>query len=770
MTGMEPFAEPVVTGLVGIVFDVAKKVGGGLAQAVGDRNKAASALKKYADRYTARYGSVRILGMKQDIALESIYTRVCFLDGLSIRQFSSLEALEQTYRDGRKRRLQTRDPGTLDGFTVANENPYLMVLGGPGAGKSTFLRRIGLEALKGGKGYYKHPCIPVFLELKRFNSDEVDIVQAATEELQNFGFPSSQEFTLKALEQGKLLIIFDGLDEVPKTSLNVVIEKIQDFVTCYDQNRYIASCRIAAHRSGWNRFRDIELADFNDDQIQQFIRNWFQSEIDQTSKTAEKCWATLNNRNNAAAKELAQTPLLLTFLCMVYDQTQGFPTNRARLYKKALDILLEEWAAEKRIYREEIYQGLNPDLEKVLLSEIAHQGFIDDQLFFTQEELVKHIKEFLSDTVDKPKYLDGRAVLDAIAIQQGILVERAEDVFSFSHLTVQEYLTAQYISQDSDFIKEAISKHLVQGRWREVFLLVAGSISNADKLLELIELEAQAHISDSSQIKELLRWVNKPSISSTNRMQAHIKRSLIIMFLLSLTKINRKFIAETSIGLEVLTNAGDLAISLDRRTSRIVARIRSLSQLLSAFNEDVRMLRSALNLFNKAEDYGYDPGELEKQAKLSDEELSELNQANILSEGVSLAVINIENSSDQIGQISSDLARMILELELFGENTLQVDQVLKTLRSRLLVAKSRRIDFGTQAVFYAGDAAFVERILLQLLAPLKIDKNLASFSEQDMEKISTYLYLNGMIAKCKIEAVRVSQARWELIRDKILAL
>jgi hypothetical protein len=455
---------------------------------------------------------------------------------------------------------------------------------------------------------------------------------------------------------------------------------------------------------------------------------------------------------------------------MVYDQTQGFPTNRARLYKKALDILLEEWAAEKRIYREEIYQGLNPDLEKVLLSEIAHQGFIDDQLFFTQEELVKHIKEFLSDTVDKPKYLDGRAVLDAIAIQQGILVERAEDVFSFSHLTVQEYLTAQYISQDSDFIKEAISKHLVQGRWREVFLLVAGSISNADKLLELIELEAQAHISDSSQIKELLRWVNKPSISSTNRMQAHIKRSLIIMFLLSLTKINRKFIAETSIGLEVLTNAGDLAISLDRRTSRIVARIRSLSQLLSAFNEDVRMLRSALNLFNKAEDYGYDPGELEKQAKLSDEELSELNQANILSEGVSLAVINIENSSDQIGQISSDLARMILELELFGENTLQVDQVLKTLRSRLLVAKSRRIDFGTQAVFYAGDAAFVERILLQLLAPLKIDKNLASFSEQDMEKISTYLYLNGMIAKCKIEAVRVSQARWELIRDKILAL
>jgi NACHT domain len=760
MTGMEPFVEPVAGGLVGIVFDVAKKVGGGLAQAVGDRTKAASALKKYADRYTARYGSVRILGMKQDIPLESIYTRVCFLDGLSIRQFSSLEALEQTYRDGRKRRLQTRDPGTLDGFIVANENPYLMVLGGPGAGKSTFLRRIGLEALKGGKGYYKHHCIPVFLELKRFNATEVDIVQAITGELQNFGFPSSQEFTLKALEQGKLLIIFDGLDEVPKTSLNIVIEKIQDFVTCYDQNRYIASCRIAAHRSGWNRFRDIELADFNDSQIQQFIHNWFQSELDQTSKTSERCWATLNNRNNTAAKELAQTPLLLTFLCMVYDQTQGFPANRARLYKKALDILLEEWAAEKRIYREEIYQGLNPELEKVLLSEIAYQGFINDQLFFTQEELVKHIKAFLSDTVDKPKYLDGRAVLDAIAIQQGILVERAEDVFSFSHLTIQEYLTAQYISQDSDFIKEAISDHLLKNRWREVFLLVAGSISNADKLLELIELEAQSHIIDSDQINEILSWINKSSVLSVNKAKSHIRRSLIIMFLLSLTKIDRRFMAESPVGLEVLTNAGDLAISLDYRTSRIVSRIRSLSQLLSAFNEDVRMLRSALRISGKrAEDYEYDLGEIDRQEKLSDEELLELSQTDILSEGISLAVSNIENSSDQIGQISNDLASIIVELELFGENTSQIAQVLKSLRNRLLIAKSRRKDSKTQAIYYAGDAAFVERIRLELLAQLKIDNRLDGFSEQDMVKIANYLYINGMIAKCKVEAVALPDLR-----------
>ena len=86
--------------------------------------------------------------------------------------------------------------------------------------------------------------------------------------------------------------------------------------------------------------------------FKKFIENWFRQTLDHTDQTAEKCWNLLNDDNYASAKELAQTPLLLTFLCVVYDRTQSFPANRAALYRKALDILLEEWAAEKRIRHE----------------------------------------------------------------------------------------------------------------------------------------------------------------------------------------------------------------------------------------------------------------------------------------------------------------------------------------------------------------------------------------------------------------------------------
>jgi len=527
MTGIEPLIDSAAGGLVSIIFDIAKRVGGESAQALSDRAKATTALKKYTQRYASRYGVIRILGMRQDLPLETIYTKVRFLDELSIRHFASLESLEKTYRENKSRRFQIRESSNLDGFWVANKHQHLMILGGPGAGKSTFLRRIGLEALKGKEGIYKHQCIPVFLELKQFNSDEVDLVRAISNELQNFGFPSSENFAVKALETGKLLILFDGLDEVPKVNTNKVIDTIQGFVTCYDQNRYIASCRIAAHRSNWNRFEDIELADFDDNQVQDFIKKWFSSELDCQAKVSERCWQLLNDSGNTAAKELAHTPLLLIFLCLVYNKTQGFPGNRATLYRKALDILLEEWAAEKRINSGEIYQGLNTDLEKVLLSEIAYRGFINDRLFFMEQELVEQIKAFLADTVDKPKYLDGKAVLHAIAVQQGILVERAEDVFSFSHLTVQEYLVAQYINQDIHSMAEIIEKHLTDERWREVFILMAGLMQNADSLLKLMEQRARKFLS-SEKLKSLLNWVHQVTVNSEGKFKRSAKRAVAL--------------------------------------------------------------------------------------------------------------------------------------------------------------------------------------------------------------------------------------------------
>ena len=100
------------------------------------------------------------------------------------------------------------------------------------------------------------------------------------------------------------------------------------------------------------------------------------------------------------------------------------------------------------------------------------------------------------------------AILHAIEIQQGILVERAKDIYSFSHLTLQEYLTAKYISQQDSRIEKLVTAHLTNKRWQEVFLLVAGEKNDANRLLELMAEETHKLI-NTPKLENLLQWVER---------------------------------------------------------------------------------------------------------------------------------------------------------------------------------------------------------------------------------------------------------------------
>ncbi len=496
------------------------------------------AAKQYFQTYYNRYGRLRVLGMRQYLPLDYIYTSVQFLENPEYYNWSSrqdLEAFYQSYSQKLSPNTQERE----DGLNVANDNQYLMVLGAPGSGKSTFLRKIGLEALQGKQGQFKHDCIPVFLELKRFKPNDNPIRNWITQDFQSCGFPQPENLTKRLLDQGKLLILLDGLDEVSTKQLDTAIKQIQDFVKTYPDNRFIASCRTAAYYQRFSRFKTVEIAEFDDNQIQQFIYNWFQSEEDIQSETAQTCWQRV--QEEVAVKELAKTPLLLTFLCLVYDRAQAFPSNRSTLYQKALRILLEEWSAEKRIHREEIYQGLNTDLEEILLAEIAYEGFAADRLFFSRQELIDKIREFLENNLNAPQHLESENILQAIEVKQGILVERVRDAYSFSHLTLQEYLTAKYID-DHRLIEKLAAEHLIDERWYEVFLLVAGLMKGgADELLLLMEKEAQKCI-NTPRLQALLRWAEQETDDSESDLKPVAKRAIAIGTAIAIVTASHKSI------------------------------------------------------------------------------------------------------------------------------------------------------------------------------------------------------------------------------------
>jgi hypothetical protein len=485
------------------------------------------ASKQYILNYQKRYNRLRVLGMSQFVNLDDIYTEVQCLEPDDLWHFESLTALERNFRQNGSRRLTNENSARQNGITIANQCQYLMILGQPGAGKSTFLRKIGLETLKGNSKQIRGKYVPVLIELKQFAGNEVNILNIIANEFLACQLPQAEEFTNKLLNQGKLLLLFDGLDEVPNKNFELVIDKIRDFVEKNNQNKFIISCRTAAYRQKFKDFKEFIIADFDNQQIKQFIHNWFYSEVDKKLGTAEKCWNKINSEE--ATRELARTPLLLTFLCLEYDESQDLPKKKATLYGNALDILLRRWASEKRLPYEPVYRQLGIDLEKIMLAEIAYDNFAADKLFFSQQEVLNQIQKFLSNNDNAPKNLDPGKILDAITIEQGILVERARDVFSFSHLTLQEYLTAQYI-YDNRLVEKLVTEHLPDQRWKEVFLLVAGVMrGGADDLLLLMEKEVQKYI-NTPKLQALLNWAEEVTVGSQGDYKPVGKRAVAIAY------------------------------------------------------------------------------------------------------------------------------------------------------------------------------------------------------------------------------------------------
>jgi hypothetical protein len=497
------------------------------------------ASQKYLRTYVERYGHIKVLGMSEPIPLEDIYTDVQFVGTEHLRKLSTPEALLQAMRERGKRGFAAEDAKRQDGLSVANKRQYLNVLGQPGAGKTTFLRRIGLEALRPEESVldrdllkwgtkigrrYEHKCVPVFIELRTLKDQKLDLLAAVEREFDVCGFPT--QFGGTALRKGSALLLLDGIDEVPAENTIAVIDAIRDFVDHYQANRFIISCRTAFYRSWFARFTDVTLPEFNGAQIETFVKNWFRCVEDVRNKTAETFLKSIRAPENQATFELATTPLLLTFLCLMYDSTQGLPANRSDLYEEALKILLDKWAAEKRIRREAIYQGLNTKIEILLLQEIAGPAFVEDKVFFREDELVRSIDSFFQNELNAPKHLDGAKILQAIEIQQGLFVQRARNIYSFSHFTLHEYLAAKYFTERD--MARLTTDYLFDPRWHEIFLLIAG-MGRADDLLDRCLMLVKKNYNEFDEVICLFEWAKRNVNEAKTPEHTAAKRAVAVL-------------------------------------------------------------------------------------------------------------------------------------------------------------------------------------------------------------------------------------------------
>lgn len=313
-----------------------------------------------------------------------------------------------------------------------------MLLGDPGSGKTTSLKLLAKQILRGANQRF-----PIVIQLRDVADGDLGTYFYKLLTGQPGG---TLEDAIRIANRIRAMILVDGLDELSPNY--VVARQIHALLDTAVDSRVIVTCRTGAYTYRFSNADVVRLAPFSREQVTELASRWLGS--------AEKSERFLTEMMHVPWIGTEIRPLTLVHLLALYQHSGAIPERPRTIYRKIVRLLLEDWDEQRFIHRTSRYLSFSTDRKEEFLEALAYRliitgakgGFDHSQ---GEDGYLDVYEEFAL-----PRY-EMNKVLREIESHTGLILETQLDEYEFAHLSIQEYLAASHVLKLPYLPKEAAS-------------------------------------------------------------------------------------------------------------------------------------------------------------------------------------------------------------------------------------------------------------------------------------------------------------------------
>ncbi len=386
----------------------------------------------------------------------------------------------------------------LSALDAARMYRRLVLLGGPGSGKSAFVNTLAIRVASAAAPRKKNATkakdgsaqslaadfgLPLRLLVREMGPElaKLDLPAEADEdaldqlvalvrqcwkaELKRAGAVDAWPLIDKALREGEATMIFDGLDEVPLAIRQRARRAISAAISAYKKSRCIVTCRTRSYTSAvsLDGFKSIGLALFDKDKVKAFVGAFYHAPVNRHSLSEDQIKERIDELEGAALGRLVKlspTPLLLMVMAIVHRSSVSLPTEKVKLFDLAIEVLFSRW----QMHTHELV--ISPTVKRFLVDETLQRKVLERIAYDTHavQSKLHDVEAALSryeilPWLETTDYLGPGAAefLDYIDQTSGLLIGHGGGdggsgppaTYGFPHRQFQEHLAGRYMIQGS---------------------------------------------------------------------------------------------------------------------------------------------------------------------------------------------------------------------------------------------------------------------------------------------------------------------------------